>query len=46
MSCEDCQYAYWDYCEYYGGYRQYFPDGCKVGKSPEECEEEAEEDAE
>ena len=41
MRCEDCEYAEWDYCEYYGGHRQYFVSGCKKSLSPEddECEE-------
>lgn len=27
--CDYCEYATYDCCEYYGGYKQWFVDGCK-----------------
>lgn len=41
--CYDCEYAVFDYEEYYGGYRQKIVIDCKIGSIPEECEEEEEE---
>ena len=43
MDCYDCEYAIFDYEEYYGGYRERIVVGCKLDKSPEECEEEDDE---
>jgi len=41
--CLDCPYAEWDCEEYYGTTeKQWFVDGCSLGKTPEECEENAE----
>ena len=41
--CRDCKYAIMDYCEYYGGEKQYFVDGCDKDilgeEEPKECEE-------
>ena len=43
MTCTECPHAIWDYEEYYGTtQKQWFVDGCKIGKDPEECEDEAE----
>ena len=48
--CKSCQYAEWDYEEYYGDFRQYFVCGCKKDLTVEngECEEykECEQDVE
>jgi len=42
--CETCEFAEMDYCEYYGGHKQWFMDGCRKGLYPvyneeEECKE-------
>lgn len=43
MTCTECPHAIWDYEEYYGTtQKQWFVDGCKIGKDPEECEKEDE----
>ena len=43
MACTECPHAIWDYEEYYGTtQKQWFVSGCKIGKDPEECEEEDE----
>ena len=39
--CSKCRYAIWDYEEFFGtSQKQWFVDGCKLGKTEEECEEE------
>lgn len=38
--CRDCKYAIMDYCEYYGGVKQYFVADCEKGMPGEaKCEE-------
>lgn len=44
--CKDCKCAIIDYCEYYGGGKQYFVDGCEKDMLGEEECEEFEEDKE
>lgn len=40
MKCETCPNAIWDCCEFYGATRvQKVVIGCKLDKTPEECEE-------
>ena len=41
--CFNCEYAEFDYEEYYGGYREKFVSGCKKEQDPEDCEEGEEE---
>lgn len=40
--CSECIHSVIDYTEYYGGYRQYFVDGCKKDcdiEDADDCEE-------
>lgn len=37
--CFDCEYAEFDYFEYFGGYRESFVSGCKLERDPDECKE-------
>lgn len=30
MLCDECKHATADCCEYYGGYKQWFIDGCDI----------------
>lgn len=30
MKCDDCMHATADCCEYYGGYKEWFVDGCEL----------------
>lgn len=38
--CANCRHATWDYAEYFGGYKCWLVDGCKLDKEPEYNEEE------
>ena len=40
MDCKECPHALWAYEVYYGtNKRQWFVEGCRLGKTEEECEE-------
>lgn len=44
MNCVDCPHAIWDSEEYFGtNRRQWFVDGCRIGKDEEECKEDDDE---
>ena len=43
MDCYDCEYAIFDYEEYYGGGKQRIVVGCKMNREPDRCGEEDEE---
>lgn len=44
MDCYSCEYAIFDYEEYYGGIQEKIVVGCKLNREPDRCGEDEDED--